>query len=89
MIADVTNTSAALATLGVPGLVVALLAMVAALGIVYRSSVNKDKIIFDIQESRLSDAKETRDKIGESMQQQALLTKQIYDIVISNTGRKR
>lgn len=83
------SNSEALATLGVPGLVAVIVVLAGVIVFLYRQLTAKDKMIYDIQGARLADAKETRDKISESMQAQATLTKQIYDIVITNTGRQK
>lgn len=88
MIADiVTQADNVLPQYGLAGL--AILALVIALVVYYKDGKAKDKTIEAIQQARLQDAKETRDKLTESMEQMAFLTKQIYDAVISNSKRGR
>lgn len=83
--ADVTDLS----SLGIPGLLAVIAVLAGVVVLLYKDGKLKDTKIETIQDARLLDAKETRDKLTDSMEQQALLTKQIYDIVISNTSRRR
>lgn len=71
---------------GLAGLCITVLA--AALVYIYKELKASNIRIDAIQEERLQDAKETRDKITESMEQQAYLSKQIYDVLINLTNKR-
>lgn len=80
MFADVVDSSQALSSLGIPGLVVIIIVLA---GVV----VYKDKKYDKAMEQRLSDAKETRDKLTEPLAQQARLSEQIYELLINQRGK--
>lgn len=66
---------------GLAGLVIATLAGVVVF--LYRGTVNLQNRIESIQESRLQDARETRDKLTEPLQKQALMSEKIYDVLLN------
>lgn len=90
MIAVATNTEA-LNTLGVPGLVFVILVLSGVIVFIYRSKEAELKLERAskeaIQEQRLVDARETRDKITEPLEKQANLSEKIYDLLLSSRGK--
>lgn len=66
---------------GLPGLVIFTLAGVVVF--LYRGTVSLQNRIDAIQESRLQDARETRDKLTEPLQKQALMSEKIYDVLLN------
>jgi hypothetical protein len=75
-------------TLGVPGLVVVVLVLSGVIVFLYRKADAKDDRIDAIQEQRLSDAKETRDRLTGPMEEQAKLSEKIYEILLSIRDKK-
>ena len=72
---------------GLPAAIV-IIALVGALIFTVRLLIKSYDNTNGIQERRIADAKETRDKLIEPLQQQATLSKQIYDIVLNNSQGK-
>lgn len=80
-----TNTEA-LNTLGVPGLVFVIVVLAGVIVFIYRSKESELKLERAskeaIQEQRLVDARETRDKITEPLENQTKLSEKTYDLLL-------
>lgn len=87
MIADIiTQANNVLPQYGLAGLVI--LSLVLALIKIYRD-LSKERDRNDtIQEQRLVDAKETRDRLTEPLAQNARMSEQIYDLLLNNRRGK-
>ena len=79
----------ALATLGVPGLVVVVLALVGVIVYLYKQLSAAQARTDGIQEQRIVDAKETRDKITTPLEKQAELSEKIYELLVTTLSNKR
>lgn len=78
-----TNTEA-LNTLGVPGLVFVVLILAGVIIFLFRKLDIAQTKLDGIQEKRVEDARETRDKITEPLENQARITEKIYDLLLSS-----
>lgn len=72
-------------TQGVLGVTVLVLALVVVF--LYRSKDKLQDRYNALQEQRIVDAKETRDKIVEPLEKQALMSEKIYEIVLNRKSR--
>lgn len=77
----------ALNTLGVPGLVFVIVVLAGVVVFLFRKLDLVQTKIDSIQEQRVTDAKETRDKITEPLEKQANLSEKIYDLLLSSRGK--
>lgn len=78
---------ASLATLGIPGLLAVIGVLSGVVVLLYNKCTSLQSKIDGIQEQRISDAKDTNDKITEPMAKQANLSEKIYDLLL-NSRRK-
>lgn len=81
-----TNTEA-LNTLGVPGLVFVVLILAGVIIFLFKRLDNLQTKYDTMQEQRVNDARETRDKITEPLENQAKVTEKIYDLLLSSRGK--
>lgn len=73
----------ALASLGVPGLVAVILVLAGVIVFLYKKIDTLQTRLDSIQERRIIDATETRDKLTEPLERQAVMSEKIYDILLS------
>lgn len=79
----------ALATLGIPGLVVVIFVLAGVIVFLYKQLSAAQSRTDAIQEQRIVDAKETRDKITEPLDKQAELSGKIYELLVTTLSNKR
>lgn len=77
------DTAQALGSLGVPGLVAVILTLSGVIIFLYRKLDTVQTRLEAILEQRVADAKETRDKIAEPIEKQAIMSERIYDLLLS------
>lgn len=76
-----------LATLGVPGLVFVIFVLAGVIVFLYRQNSSLQSKLDEIQERRITDAKETRDRITEPLENQTKLTEKVYDLLLQSVQR--
>lgn len=77
-----------LGTLGVPGLVVVVVVLAGVVIFLYKDGKSERNRNDTIQEQRLVEAKENRDRIGGQMEEQVKLSEKIYEILVGIRDRK-
>jgi hypothetical protein len=92
MFLSTANDPQNLYTLGVPGLAFVIIVLAGVIIYLYKTgqtALDKKQAQIDaIQEQRIVDAKETRDKLMEPLEKQTQLSEKIYDIVLHNSKRR-
>lgn len=78
----------ALQTLGVPGLVVIVVTLATVIIFLYRRNEKLQTEKDTIQNQRIEDAKQTRDKVMEPLEKQALMTERIHELLLNLTNRR-
>lgn len=78
---------AILSSYGLAGLVISVEATVIIF--LYKKSDSLQNKIDAIQEQRIVDARETRDKVMEPLQQQAIMSEKTYDLLLGFTNNRK
>lgn len=76
-----------LATLGIPGLLAVIGVLSTVVVLLYNKANSLQVRIDGIQEQRITDARETRDKVMEPLQKQATMSEKTYDLLLNFTSR--
>lgn len=88
MTIDATQANS-LYTLGVPGLVAVVLALCGVTVFLFKQLKEAQTKNDANYEQRISDAKETRDKITEPLEKQAVMSEKTYDLLLNLTNRRK
>jgi hypothetical protein len=86
ILADVTDTDA-LSSLGIPGLVFIVIVLGGVIIYLFKNTQKLQNKLDAIQDQRVVDAKETRDKLTEPLAQNSRMSEQIYELLINGRGK--